>query len=81
LVLVGAGQAHVEVLRRFAVEPEPGVALMLIADERRSSYAEMLPGLVAGQYAEHDLTIDTANLAERAWGPRHHRTRRRGARG
>jgi selenide,water dikinase len=33
IVLLGAGHAHLEVLRRFALRPEPGIRLTLIGRE------------------------------------------------
>ena len=50
LVLLGAGHAHVEVLRRFAMRPEPGVRLTLIGREPETPYSGMLPGLIRGDY-------------------------------
>ena len=50
LVLLGAGHAHVEVLRRFAMRPEPGVRLTLIGREPETPYTGMLPGLIRGDY-------------------------------
>jgi selenide,water dikinase len=66
LVLVGAGHAHVQVLRRLAMAPWPGVRATLIVDRPRALYSGMVPGLVAGQYGLDDLAIDAYALARRA---------------
>ena len=50
LVLVGGGHAHVEVLRRFARQPERAVELVLVSPADDTPYSGMLPGLVAGHY-------------------------------
>src|SRR5438874_1532096 len=63
LVLLGAGHAHVEVLRRFALRPEPGVRLTLIGREPETPYTGMLPGLIRGEYAFDEAHIDLAPLA------------------
>src|SRR5690348_8716619 len=66
LVLLGAGHAHVEVLRRFAMRPEPGVRLTLIGREPETPYSGMLPGLIRGDYTEEQAHIDLAPLAAAA---------------
>jgi selenide,water dikinase len=63
LVLLGAGHAHVEVLRRFAMRPEPGVRLTLIGREAETPYTGMLPGLIRGDYTFDQAHIDLAPLA------------------
>ena len=63
LVLLGAGHAHVEVLRRFAMRPEPGVRLTLIGREAETPYTGMLPGLIRGDYTFDEAHIDLAPLA------------------
>jgi selenide, water dikinase len=63
IVLLGAGHAHVEVLRRFAMRPEPGVRLTLIGREPETPYTGMLPGLIRNDYTHRETHIDLAPLA------------------
>ena len=66
IVLIGAGHAHVEVLRRVAMRPMPGVRLTLIAREPHAPYSGMLPGLIRGDYDFDAAHIDCAPLAAAA---------------
>jgi selenide,water dikinase len=66
VVLVGGGHSHVEVLRRFAAHPWPGVELTLISPDRYTAYSGMLPGLVAGHYTFAECHIDLSALAAKA---------------
>ncbi|MGH0033073.1 MAG: selenide, water dikinase SelD [Myxococcota bacterium] len=66
LVLVGGGHAHVQVVRRFMMAPLSEVRLTLVLDRPDAVYSGMVPGLVAGDYAPHELEIDAVPLARRA---------------
>ncbi len=66
LVLLGAGHAHVEVLRRFALRPERGVRLTLITREPHTPYSGMLPGLIRREYSFDQAHIDLGPLAAAA---------------
>jgi len=66
VALVGGGHAHVELLRRFALDPLPGARLVVVLDRPVAVYSGMVPGFVAGDYAQHALEIDVAALARRA---------------
>ncbi|MCG8590995.1 MAG: selenide, water dikinase SelD [Proteobacteria bacterium] len=66
LVLVGGGHAHVQVLRRFMMRPEPGVRLTLVVDRTAAVYSGMVPGFVAGDYRADEVEIDVLPLARRA---------------
>lgn len=66
LLLVGGGHSHIEVLRRFALAPWPGVRLTLVSPGRHTPYSGMLPGLIAGLYRFEEAHIDLAFLARRA---------------
>jgi len=63
IVLLGAGHAHVEVLRRAAMRPAPGVRLTLVAREGFTPYSGMLPGLIRGEHGFDDAHLDCAKLA------------------
>src|SRR4051812_26916352 len=66
IVLLGAGHAHLEVLRRFALLPESGVRLTLIGREPETPYSGMLPGLLRGEYTHKQAHIDLAPIAAMA---------------
>jgi selenide, water dikinase len=62
LVLVGGGHSHALVLRKWAMNPQPGVRLTVINPAPIAAYTGMLPGLVAGHYAREDVLIDLVRL-------------------
>lgn len=61
-MLAGGGHAHVEVLRRFGLDPLPGVELLLVSPLADTPYSGMLPGLVAGHYDRAQCHIDLERL-------------------
>jgi selenide,water dikinase len=66
LVLLGGGHAHVEVLRRFAEEPDAGVAITVVTPHPRLIYTGMVPGVIAGHYKLEACAIGLESLAQRA---------------
>ena len=66
LVLLGAGHAHVEVLRRFAADPLPGATMAVVSPKRRVPYTGMAPGYVSGRYGFDEISIDVGALAAKA---------------
>jgi selenide,water dikinase len=66
LVLVGGGHSHVQVLRRFAMQPLSGARLTVVVDTPIAVYSGMVPGFVAGRYRAEELEIDVLPLARRA---------------
>ena len=61
-MLVGGGHAHVGVLRRFAMKPEPGVRITLISRSSQTPYSGMLPGYIEGLYRWDEVHIDLDRL-------------------
>lgn len=66
LVLVGGGHSHVEVLRRLAKNPVPGLAVVVVAREAAAAYTGMLPGYIAGRYSHDECHIDLYQLCRAA---------------
>jgi selenide,water dikinase len=66
LVLVGAGHAHLEVLRRLGERRPEGLAVTLVTPDAATPYSGMLPGVIAGHYAPEALLIPVAPLVARA---------------
>ena len=64
IVLIGAGHAHIEVLRCFRLRPDPSVRLTLVKPSKETSYSGMLPGYVAGHYSRVDIHIRVDRLAD-----------------
>lgn len=72
LVLIGGGHAHIEVLRRYAMRPQPGVRLTVISREIETPYSGMLPGYVAGHYSADEIHVDLGPLARAAGARAYH---------
>lgn len=68
LVLVGAGHAHLEILRRQALTPHPRLALTLVAGGDAHHYSGMVPGYLQGTYGEAEIAFPLAPLVARAGG-------------
>ncbi|MCH2185400.1 FAD-dependent oxidoreductase, partial [Myxococcota bacterium] len=66
IVLVGGGHAHIQVIRKWMMEPIPEARLTVIVDRYPALYSGMLPGVVAGEYRLEDTVIDLRPLCLRA---------------
>ena len=64
LLLVGAGHAHLTVLRALRIEPPADAEITLITPWPRQAYSGMLPGWIAGHYALDDCVIPLAPLLD-----------------
>ncbi|MFO6462877.1 selenide, water dikinase SelD [Jannaschia sp. KMU-145] len=62
LLLIGGGHAHALVLRRWGMDPLPGVRVTVVNPGPTAPYTGMLPGHVAGHYTRDDLDIDLVRL-------------------
>ncbi|HUF77590.1 MAG TPA: FAD-dependent oxidoreductase [Thermoanaerobaculia bacterium] len=68
LLLVGAGHAHLEVLRRLGARDHPPVELIVVSDTPRQLYSGMVPGFLYGEYREEEVAVELAPLVRGAGG-------------
>ena len=66
LLLAGGGHSHVEVVRRFGLQPPGKTEIVLASPARYTVYSGMLPGLIAGHYDFYDCHIDLEALCRSA---------------
>lgn len=66
LILVGGGHAHLSVLRAIAREKPADVEVILVTPSSFHSHSGMVPGWVAGHYAQADCQVDMQPLAQAA---------------
>jgi pyridine nucleotide-disulfide oxidoreductase family protein len=67
VLLIGAGHAHLVVLRSLVQKPLYGARITLVTPHARQVYSGMLPGILAGHYRRAEAEIDIAALAERSY--------------
>jgi selenide,water dikinase len=66
VVLVGAGNAHLQFVRMFAMRPIAGVAVTLVSEAPVMPYSAMVPGHIARDYTWNEITIDLVRLCRAA---------------
>ncbi|MEI6734445.1 MAG: FAD-dependent oxidoreductase [Comamonadaceae bacterium] len=66
LVLLGAGQSHIDLLSTLAANQPSGVQLTLIAPYPLHVYVGMVASFVAGQHPLEDCLIDLASMLQKA---------------
>ncbi|MCE9583179.1 MAG: selenide, water dikinase SelD [Planctomycetes bacterium] len=62
VLLVGAGNAHIQFVKMFGMSPAPGVAVTLVCDFPAVPYSAMVPGHIGGDYTRDEITIDLGRL-------------------
>lgn len=66
LILVGAGHAHLGVLRRWAMVDRPPGRIALISAGPYAWYSGMLPGLLSERFSADDCRVELAPLCRAA---------------
>jgi selenide,water dikinase len=66
VALLGGGHAHIEVIRRWGLDPPADARLTVYDPNPRPVYSGMVPGFIAGQYERRELEIDLKVLCDRA---------------
>lgn len=66
LLLLGAGMAHLEVLKALAKSPLEGVQITLVSPHAQLWHAATLPGFIAGHYRPEDCTFPLEPLVQRS---------------
>ena len=66
VLLCGGGHAHLEVLRRSWLTPDPRQQVTLVSPDAMFTYSGMVPGVIAGHYDAAEAQIPLAPLARAA---------------
>lgn len=66
ILLLGAGHAHVEVLRQAARRPIPNTRLTLVSPQAEMPYSGLLPALLRDEIAPSQAHLNIARLAQSA---------------
>lgn len=66
LLLLGAGHAHLGVLRRWALNERPPGRIALLSPTYEAWYSGMLPGLLAARFAAADCQVELQPLCRAA---------------
>jgi pyridine nucleotide-disulfide oxidoreductase family protein len=67
VLLIGAGHAHLAVLRSLKERPLHGASITLVTPSPLQVYSGMLPGVIAGHYRLPEAQIDVAGVCARAF--------------
>ncbi len=62
VILIGGGHTHALFLRKWGMNPIPGVEVSLISPLSETTYTGMLPGFLAGHYRIDEIHIDLVKL-------------------
>ena len=62
LVLLGAGHANIEVLRKLGMNPQKGLRVTIISNKYLSTYSGMIPSYIEGNYNWNEINTDLAQL-------------------
>ncbi|WP_082235590.1 NAD(P)/FAD-dependent oxidoreductase [Halobacillus massiliensis] len=66
MLLVGAGQAHLEVIYQHGENPINDVDVCLLSPSKFYYHSEMIPDYAEGLYKEEDIRINVEQLAKRS---------------
>ena len=62
VVLLGAGNTNLQVVKWWGMDPPAGAALSLVSESYDMPYSGMLPGCIARRYSRDEVTIDLSRL-------------------
>ncbi len=62
IILLGGGHTHTLVVKKWGMNPLPGVRLTLVSRDVLTPYSGMLPGYIAGHYTREETHIDLSRL-------------------
>ena len=65
IVLIGAGHAHLQILKWWKARRIPGCELTLVTAFEHAAHAAMLPATLAGMYRPQQMLVDLPKLCDR----------------